>query len=69
MRAYRADLQRWLQDSAHHLDAVLEAYCAAHSWAASPQNRKRSEIERFPGGLDAQTDGLIHMIMAAEQLP
>lgn len=51
VRAYRADLthlQRWLQDSGRELDAAaLEAYFAAHSWAASTQNRKQTAIERF----------------------
>lgn len=51
VRAYRADLthlQRWLQDSGHALDgAALEAYFAAHKWAAATQNRKQTAIERF----------------------
>ncbi|MDV6376318.1 tyrosine-type recombinase/integrase [Deinococcus arenicola] len=51
IRAYQADLthlQRWLQDSGRELDAVaLEAYFAAHAWAASTQNRKQTAIERF----------------------
>lgn len=51
VRAYRADLthlQRWLQDSGHELDGgALEAYFAAHGWAASTQNRKQTAIERF----------------------
>lgn len=51
VRAYRADLthlQRWLQDSGREIDGVaLEAYFAAHSWAASTQNRKQTAIERF----------------------
>ncbi|OLV19215.1 tyrosine-type recombinase/integrase [Deinococcus marmoris] len=51
IRAYRADLthlQRWLQDSGRELDAAaLEAYFAAHAWAASTQNRKQTAIERF----------------------
>lgn len=51
VRAYRADLthlQRWLQDSGRELDAAaLEAYFAAHEWAASTQNRKQTAIERF----------------------
>ncbi|MBB5365807.1 site-specific integrase [Deinococcus humi] len=44
IRAYRAaltHLQRWLQDNGKKLDAAaLEAYFAAHGWAASTQNRK-----------------------------
>lgn len=62
IRAYRADLthlQRWLQDSGREMDGVaLEAYFAAHGWAASTQNRKQTAIERFcrwsrqHGGLD-----------------
>ncbi|GAA0501501.1 tyrosine-type recombinase/integrase [Deinococcus depolymerans] len=51
VRAYRADLthlQRWLQDSGRELDAAaLEAYFAAHTWAASTHNRKQTTIERF----------------------
>lgn len=51
IRAYRADLvhlQRWLLASGKDLDAaVLEAYFAANSWAASTQNRKQTAIECF----------------------
>lgn len=51
IRAYRADLthlQKWLMAQERELDAsTLEAYFAAHSWAASTQNRKQTAIERF----------------------
>lgn len=51
LRAYRADLthlQRWVQVNGRELDAAaLEAYFAAHEWAASTQNRKQTAIERF----------------------
>ncbi|GAA5502699.1 tyrosine recombinase XerC [Deinococcus xinjiangensis] len=51
LRAYRADLNhlgRWLLEQQQKLDApALEAYFAAHSWAASTQNRKQTAIERF----------------------
>ncbi|WP_240319489.1 tyrosine-type recombinase/integrase [Deinococcus wulumuqiensis] len=51
LRAYRADLnhlQRWLLERQQDLDApALEAYFAAHEWAASTQNRKQTAIERF----------------------
>lgn len=51
LRAYRADLthlQRWLQAEGRDLDeTALEAYFAAHEWAASTQNRKQTAIERF----------------------
>ena len=51
LRAYRADLNhlgRWLLEQQRELDAsALEAYFAAHEWAASTQNRKQTAIERF----------------------
>lgn len=51
LRAYRADLKhlgRWLLEQQRELDAsALEAYFAAHEWAASTQNRKQTAIERF----------------------
>lgn len=51
IRAYRADLThlgRWLKVQEGELDAAaLEAYFAAHEWAASTQNRKQTAIERF----------------------
>ena len=51
LRAYRADLKhlgRWLLEQQKELDApALEAYFAAHEWAASTQNRKQTAIERF----------------------
>lgn len=51
LRAYQADLnhlQRWLLEQHQELDApALEAFFAAHSWAASTQNRKQTAIERF----------------------
>ncbi len=50
IRAYRADLvhlQRWMQVNSRDLDtAALEAYFAAHEWAASTQNRKQTAIGR-----------------------
>lgn len=49
--AYRADLshlQHWLWEQQRELDTLaLEGYFAAHSWAASTQNRKHTAIERF----------------------
>lgn len=51
VRAYRADLshlQHWLREQQRELDTpALEAYFAAHEWAASTQNRKQTAIERF----------------------
>lgn len=51
LRAYGADLKhlgRWLLEQQNELEApALEAYFAAHEWAASTQNRKQTAIERF----------------------